>query len=51
MQNRDAAMLVRLPTDLKKSLEELAKSHRRSCNMEAITAIEAYVGKPKVEVR
>ena len=42
METRDA-MLLRLPTALKEKLEQAAKDHRRSANMEAQVAIETHL--------
>jgi len=42
MENREA-VLLRIPTSLKTRLEETAREHRRSANMEIQVAIEAHV--------
>jgi hypothetical protein len=43
METREA-FLLRLPSSLKKSLEQKAIENRRSTNSEAQVALEAHVG-------
>jgi predicted transcriptional regulator len=50
MEVRDA-ILLRLPTGLKERVEKLAVDHRRSTNREIQVAIEAYLARPKIELR
>jgi hypothetical protein len=51
METRDVVFL-RLPDGLKQRLEQSAKDHRRSANMEAQIALEAYLVQPKkIELR
>lgn len=42
MENR-AAVLLRLPPNLKIRLEEVAREHRRSATMEIVVAIESHL--------
>jgi predicted DNA-binding protein len=51
MEARDA-VLVRLPIGLKERLEQMARDHRRSANMEIQVAIEAHLAQSKkIELR